>query len=140
MEVRREPFAIDSIMERVTSPTPELRVLESTVLEDYDSYYYAFDRSAPLPVLRIKFDDPESTWLYVDPQMSELVARAHRRERINRWIYHGFHSLDFSFWYYNRPLWDIVIVGVSLGGALLSFIGIVIGWKRMWRAVVRTAR
>jgi hypothetical protein len=140
MDVRHEPFSTDSIMERVLSPTPDLKVLESTVLEDYDSYYYAFDRSAPLPVLRIKFNDPESTWLYVDPQMGELVARAHRRERINRWIYHGFHSLDFSFWYYSRPLWDIVIVGLSLGGALLSFIGIVIAWKRMWRAVVRTAR
>ena len=140
MEVRREPFSIDSIMERVVSPTPELSVIESTVLEDYDSYYYTFDRAAPLPVLRIKFNDPESTWLYVDPQMSELVARAHRRERLNRWIYHGFHSLDFSFWYYKRPLWDVVIVGLSLGGALLSFIGIVIAWKRMWRAVVRSAR
>jgi len=140
MEVHREPFGIDSLVERVVSPTPEVKVLESVVLEDYDSYYYAFERTAPLPVLRIKFDDPESTWLYVDPQMGELVARAHRRERLQRWIYHGFHSLDFSFWYYKRPLWDIVIVGLSLGGALLSFIGIVIAWKRLWRAVVRTAR
>ena len=140
MDVRHEPFSVDSIMERLLSPTPELKVLESEILEDYDSYYYAFDRSAPLPVLRVKFHDAESTWLYVDPRMSELVARAHRRERINRWIYHGFHSLDFSFWYYNRPLWDIAIVGLSLGGVLLSFIGIVIGWKRLWRAVVRTAQ
>jgi len=140
MNVRLEPFSIESIIERVTSPTPDLRILEAAVLEDYDSYYYAFDRTAPLPVLRIKFDDPESTWLYVDPQSSELVARAHRRERINRWIYHGFHSLDFSFWYYSRPVWDIAIVGLCLGGTLLSFIGIVIAWKRVWRAVVRTAR
>jgi len=137
MQVRGEPFSINSILELVMSPTPELKVVESTVLEDYDAYYYSFDRTAPLPVLRIKFDDPESTWLYVDPRMSELVGRAHRRERVQRWIYHGFHSLDFSFWYYSRPVWDIVIVGLSLGGVLLSFIGIVIGWKRVWRAVAR---
>ena len=89
-------------------------------------------------MLRVKFDDPESTWLYVDPQMSRLVGRAHRRERLQRWIYRGFHSLDFNFWYYNRPLWDIGVIVLSLGGTLLSIIGIVIGWKRVWRAVTRT--
>jgi hypothetical protein len=114
-----------------------LKVSEAALLEDYDSYYYAFERRAPLPVLRIKFDDPESTWLYVDPQMSQLVGRAHRRERLQRWIYHGFHSLDFSFWYYNRPAWDIGVIVLSLGGTLLSMIGIVIAWKRIWRAVIR---
>jgi hypothetical protein len=89
-------------------------------------------------VLRIKFDDPDSTWLYVDPRMSQIVGRAHRRERLQRWIYHGFHSLDFSFWYYNRPLWDIAMVGLSLGGITLSGIGVVIAWKRLTRALRRS--
>jgi len=137
LELRHEPFSVESLLERVTAPNPEVPVLESTLLEDYDAYYYAYGRQAPLPVLRIKFGDPDSTWLYVDPQMSELVARAHRRERLQRWIYHGFHSLDFSFWYYNRPLWDVGIVGLSLGGVALSLIGIVIGWKRVSRAARR---
>jgi hypothetical protein len=133
LQVRSEPFSVESLMERVLAANPELQVLESALLEDYDSYYYAFERRAPLPVLRIKFDDPESTWLYVDPQMSQLVGRAHRRERLQRWIYHGFHSLDFSFWYYNRPVWDIGVIVLSLGGTLLSVIGIVIAWKRLFR-------
>jgi hypothetical protein len=123
----------------VKAPTPDVPVLEATLLEDYDSYYYAFGRRAPLPVLRIKFDDPDSTWLYVDPRMSQIVGRAHRRERLQRWIYHGFHSLDFSFWYYSRPVWDIVMVGLSLGGIALSGIGVVIAWKRVARAVRRIA-
>ena len=137
LQTRSEPFSVESLLERVTAPNPDVPVLESTLLEDYDAYYYSYGRRAPLPVLRIKFGDPDSTWLYVDPQMSELVGRAHRRERLQRWIYHGFHSLDFSFWYYNRPLWDIGIVGLSLGGATLSLIGIVIAWKRVSRAVAR---
>jgi hypothetical protein len=69
--------------------------------------------------------------------MSEIVGRAQRRERLQRWIYHGLHSLDFSFWYYSRPVWDIVMVGLSLGGIALSSIGIVIAWKRVVRAVMR---
>jgi hypothetical protein len=141
LEVRKENFSTESLMQRVTEAYPETKVLESSLLQDYDSYYYSFTRRAPLPVLRVKFDDPDSTWVYVDPHMSEVVGRAHRRERVQRWIYRGFHSLDFSFWYYNRPLWDIGVIGLSLGGVALSLIGIVISWKRITRAVFRrTAR
>jgi len=121
----------------VKAANPEVRVLDTTLLNDYDSYYYSFDRQAPLPVVRIKFDDPDSTWLYIDPRMSRLVGRAHRRERLQRWIYHGLHSLDFSFLYYSRPAWDIVMVGLCLGGVTLSSIGVLIAWKRVARAVVR---
>lgn len=137
LEVRKEPFNTDSLLERVVAANPDVAVVESTLLEDYDSYYYSFGRQAPLPVLRIKFDDPDSTWLYVDPHMGALVGRAQRRERLQRWIYHGFHSLDFPFWYYRRPTWDIAMVGLSLGGGALSLVGIVIAWKRVSRAVTR---
>jgi hypothetical protein len=138
LQVRTAPFTTDSLLQRLTAPNPNVKVLESTLLQDYDSYYYSFNRKAPLPVLRVKFDDPDSTWFYVDPKMSEIVARAHRRERIQRWIYHGLHSLDFSFLYYKRPLWDIVVVGLCLGGAALSFIGVVISWKRVTRPLWST--
>jgi PepSY-associated TM region len=140
LRVRTDLFSTESLLARLTAANPEVKVLETTLLEDYDSYYYSFGREAPLPVLRVKFDDPDSTWLYVDPKMSAVVGRAHRRERLQRWIYHGFHSLDFSFWYYNRPLWDIAMVGLSLGGITLSMIGVVIAWKRVSRAVVRSLR
>jgi hypothetical protein len=141
LQVRTEPFSTESLMQRLTEPNPNVKVTESSVLQDYDSYYYAFNRKAPLPVLRVKFDDPDSTWFYVDPRMGTIVGRAHRRERLQRWIYHGLHSLDFSFWYYNRPLWDIGMIGLSLGGIALSVIGLMISWKRVARAVVRkTAR
>ena len=137
LQVKSEPFTIESLVERVMAPNPDIKIIETTLLEDYDSYYYSFGRRAPLPVWRLKFDDPDSTWLYLDPRMSEIVGRAHRRERLQRWIYHGFHSLDFSFWYYSRPLWDIGVVVLSLGGAALSLIGIVIAWQRISRAAAR---
>lgn len=141
LRIRKEPFTTESVVQRLTSPNPKVKVTETTLMRDYDSYYYSFNRKAPLPVLRVKFDDPDSTWFYVDPRMSEIVGRAHRRERIQRWIYHGLHSLDFSFWYYSRPVWDIGMIGLSLGGIALSSIGVVISWKRVARAVVRkTAR
>ena len=52
----------------------------------------------------------------------------------------GLHSLDFSFWYYKRPLWDIGVILLSLGGAALSGIGLVMGFRRILRAVTRSVR
>jgi hypothetical protein len=133
LEVKREPFSIESILERVREGNPDVPIAESELLSEYDSYYYANDGSRPLPVLRIKFADPDSTWFYIDPRLSQVVGRATRMDRVERWIYHGFHSLDFSFWYYNRPLWDIVVIVLSIGCIISSGIGFFIGMKRVTR-------
>ena len=112
-------------------------IVESQLLADYDAYYYDRDRDAPLPVLRVKFDDPERTWVYVDPGMSQMVARFTRRQRVERWLYHGFHSLDFAFWYSQRPLWDIGVIALSIGGATSSAIGLFVGFRRLARYAKR---
>jgi hypothetical protein len=140
LEPRREPFAIDSIMQRVGQGNPGVPVVASELLPDYDAYYYDRDREAPLPVLRVKFADPTATWVYIEPMMSEVVARFTRGQRVERWLYHGFHSLDFSFWYYNRPLWEGVMIVLLAGGSVLSFIGVVIGFKRLRRNAVKMMR
>jgi hypothetical protein len=91
-----------------------------------------------LPVVRIKFDDPEKTWTYIDLSRSALVTSFTRKQRIERWLYHGLHSLDFPFWYDNRLVWTAGVVVLCGGGALLSAIGAVIGFKRV-RRLMRAA-
>jgi hypothetical protein len=49
------------------------------------------------------------------------------------------HSLDFSFWYYNKPLWETGLIVLLSGGSILSFVGVVIGFKRLRRAAGRAA-
>jgi len=137
LEIRRQPFSTESLLNLVKEGYPDAPILESALLSEYDSYYYARGAEPPLPILRVKFDDAGGNWLYIDAGMSQLVAAYSRRARVERWIYHGFHSLDFSFWYYNRPLWDIGVIALSLGGATLSMIGVVIGFKRLRRNVRR---
>ena len=90
-------------------------IVETALLQDYDSYYHPGERRPPLPVLRVKFGDPDATWFYVDPHMGQVVMRFTRRGRLQRWIYHGLHSLDFNFWYYNGPVWRATMV--AKGGA-----------------------
>ncbi|HET9219370.1 MAG TPA: PepSY domain-containing protein [Terriglobia bacterium] len=137
MQVRPDPFSVESMMSRVKQTWPDVPVVESTLLTSYDSYYYSRDGQRPLPVLRVKFDDPVQTWIYIDATMSRQVAAVHRLDRFERWIYNGFHSLDFSFWYYNPPVWYSVVIVLSLGGIAVSLLGMYLGFMRMGRGAKR---
>lgn len=125
------PFSTDSLLDRVRQAWPEAAIAESILLTEYDAYYYSRERQAPLPVLRVKMSDEESTWLYIDPRMSQLVGRINHTDRVERWLFNALHSLDFPYLYDKRPLWDIVVIFFSLGGIVLSTIGLVVGIKRL---------
>jgi hypothetical protein len=98
---------------------PGVPMEDAAWLSEYDAYYYDQDGVRPLPVLRVRYADADATWLYLDPALGTLT-KMDRGGRWNRWLYHGLHNLDFPFWYYRRPLWDIVMIGLSLGGLVLS--------------------
>jgi hypothetical protein len=125
------PFSTESIVTRLQQSVADARIIEHTLLVDYDSYYYSRGRQAALPVLRIKFDDPMRTWVYVDPHDSSMVALVHKYSRVERWLYSGLHSLDFRFWYSRRPLWDIGMLVLLLGGLASSGIGLYLGIRRL---------
>jgi hypothetical protein len=106
-----------------------------TWMDEYDPYYYDRDRILSLPVLRVRYGDPQHTWLYFDPRHGTIARKEERLTRLNRWLYHGFHSLDFPFLYYRRPLWDIVVIVLSLGGMVLSATTLTASWRRVRRHV-----
>ena len=126
-------------MTRLRVGLPDVPIVESTLLSDYDSYYYSRGRLTPLPVLRVKFADPAETWFYIDPEMSQVLAQVHRLNRVERWAYNGLHSLDFAFWYNKRPLWDIVMIVLLAGGLTSSVLGMVMGIRRLRRGAKRLA-
>ena len=119
---------------------PGTAVDDAAWLEDYDDYYYARYHALPLPVLRLRFGDPQQTWLYVDPQRGMILRKEERLTRLNRWLYHGLHNLDFRFLYHRRPLWDIVVILLSLGGIVLSVSSMAQGWHRLRRHARRLTR
>ncbi len=121
--------------QRIQAAVPDRRIVERTMLEDYDSYYYSRSGQTVLPVLRIKFDDPMRTWIYIDPRTSSIVAEVHKYSRVERWLYNGLHSLDFAFWYSRRPLWDIGMIVLLLGGLTSSSLGLYLGMRRLVRGV-----
>jgi len=137
LAVRSGPFNTTSLIDRLHAALPSAPIVESSVLTDYDSYYYSRGRQTPLPVLRVKFGDPAETWVYVDPEMSQVLAAIHRLNRVERWLYNGLHSLDFSFWYDKRPLWDIGMLTLLLGGLTTSVLGLLMGIRRLSRRAAR---
>lgn len=133
LEPRREPFSVESLLARLRAGVSGASIVEHELLSNYDSYYYSRARQAPLPVLRVKFDDPGASWVYVDPEMSQVLAVIDRPSRVERWLYNGLHSLDFGFWYDKRPLWDVGMIVLCLGALAASTIGVWIGLKRARR-------
>lgn len=135
LEVRRDAFAPEPVLAEIERTVTDVNIVEQEVLDDYDGYYYS--RGAPLPVLRVKFDDPAETWYYFDLMTYGTVAANHRPGRIERWLFQGLHSLDFGFWYHRRPLWDIGMILLSLGALATSGIGMYLGFRRLFRRPVR---
>lgn len=111
-----------------------------TELREYDAYYYARaphtmlgSAERPLPAWRIEFDDAQATWVHVDPATGAVLGRLDQRQRIKRWLFAFLHSWDWLPLLERRPLWDLLLIVMSLGGAVLSLTGVVIGWRRLAR-------
>jgi hypothetical protein len=126
-------FENDRMWDVAKAAMPGVPVTDSAWLHEYDAYYYSQEGTKALPVLRIRYDDARQTWLYLDPQHGVIASRLDRAGRWNRWLYHGLHSLDFPFMYYKRPLWDIVVILLSLGGIALSVTSALPAWRRLVR-------
>lgn len=122
-------WSVDSLVAQARALLPTARVRETVVLRAYDDYYRDPERQRPLPVVRVIFDDPDRTWLYLDPRTGEIAQRQVRRSRLERWLYAGLHDFDFAWLAYRRPLWDAVVILLSIGGALLSATGVVLSWR-----------
>ncbi len=109
-------------------------------LVDYDLYYYAREAHSmmggsdrPLPIWRIVFDDPHATWVHLDPHTGSVLGRLDSHQRTKRWLFAMLHSWDWLPLLERRPLWDITLLTLSLGGLALSATGAVMGWRRLRR-------
>ena len=121
--------------------------LQSEWLERFDTYYFARDvqsmygsQNRPLPVLRVRFDDPEQTWVYLDPASGEMVARHDQRQRVGRWLFNLLHSWDWPPLLERPLLREALIIAFSLGGLVICLSGTVLGWRRLRRSRVPSRR
>ncbi|MES2623883.1 MAG: PepSY domain-containing protein [Pseudomonadota bacterium] len=138
-------FSEAELLNAAARAMPDAAITEQTWLTEFDDYYYytisSFDLGLPrpvktLPVLRLKYDDPNETWLYLTPSHGQML-KLEAIDRRNRWGYYGLHGLDFAALYNNRPLWDIVVIFLLLGCLTLSVTTLVPMFRRVKRHFFR---
>jgi len=108
-------------------------IAEIQVLNHYDAYYLDRTRQRPLPVILARLSDAGGTRYYIDPRTARVVGNYSSPSWMNRWLYHGLHSLNFPWLYNYRPAWDIVVLVLMIGGASLSVTSVIIGFQVLRR-------
>ena len=112
---------------------PDAHLVSRQTLRDYDAYWYAHRQDRELPVLRARFDDAEQSWFHISPVTGDILGRVDNSRRAYRWLFNALHSLDLPLLLMVRPAWDIVVVLLSMLGAIVSVSGVVIGWRYLRR-------
>ncbi len=140
--VRGEPsptFDAEDLMRRMREAAgPHLAELR--LLQQYDAYYLDRRRQRPLPVIYARLNDDVSSRFYIDPKTASIVGSYTSREWVMRWLYHGLHSFDFPWLYNYRPLWDIVVITLMLGGTALCVTSLLLTWRVLTRTVAAAWR
>ena len=132
-------FDTEEVM-RLVRTAAGTNLADLRVMDRYDAYYLDRLREAPLPVVYAELNDPVRTRYYIDPKTARVVGNYSARNWVSRWLYHGLHSFDFPWLYNYRPLWDIVVITLMLGGTALCVTSLVLTWRvlaRKLNALVR---
>ena len=130
-----------SVIDSALVPIIRSPVVEIAELRAPDDYYFATSTyHRTFPVLRIRLADRDRTAFYIDPRRGEIAMKQVTRSRAERWLYTGLHDLEFRALSTRRPLWDIAIIALLLGGISLSVTSIVGAWRWLApKAGIRTA-
>jgi len=110
-------------------------VAEARLMTQYDTYYLDRSGQRPLPVLFVQLNDEAHSRYYIDPKTAQVVGsyRSSTESWVNRWLYHGLHSINFPWLYNYRPAWDIVVLTLMLGGTSLCVTSVIIGFQLIRR-------
>jgi hypothetical protein len=125
-------FDAGELMQRVRDQAGG-RLAEVSLMHEYDAYYLDRLRRRPLPVIYARIDDAAGTRYYLDPKTASIVDSYNARDWVSRWLYHGLHSLDLPWLYKYRPLWDIVVITLMLGGTAVCVTSLVLAWRVLAR-------
>jgi hypothetical protein len=131
----RASFDPEQIMGIVRKVAGRGGLADLRLIDQYDRYYLDRRRERPLPVILARLNDPVDTRYYIDPKTGRIVGGYSDRGWVNRWLYHGLHSLDFPWLYNYRPLWDIVVITFMVGGTALCVTSLILAWRVIGRTL-----
>ena len=126
----------DQVLEAVRAIHGDSVRLQVGLMQEYDNYYLARSGHLPLPVWKIKVDNADKTCYYINPANGNY-RDYNTHKRWGFWMYSGMHSLRFKFLTDHPMLWTIVMWTLLIGGAIVSFSGIVLGIRYLKRILRR---
>jgi hypothetical protein len=121
----------DRVLSIVKQAAGEQNIAEARVITQYDRYYLDRTGERPLPVVYVQLKGTGETRLYIDPKTARVVGRYTESKAawVERWLYHGLHSLDFPWLYNYRPAWDIVVLSLMLACVWLCWTSMVLSYR-----------
>jgi len=124
---------INALVDIVGDALKQVAPAHLSVMSQYDRYYLDRHRVAPLPVVAVQLDDPGHSRYYIDPKSARVVGGYSASNFLDRWLYHGLHSMNLPWLYNYRPAWDIVVAAFMFGGTALSVTSLVLAWQVLGR-------
>jgi hypothetical protein len=125
------PLAPTDLADAAQRLARESGIAEQGLMREEDAYYFSHHDTAVLPVYRIILNDAQATRYYLDPVSGALLQRLDADRRWHRWLFAGLHRIDFAQWLRARPLWDMIVLGLLLGGAGVSLTGVYLALRRL---------
>lgn len=122
-------------------------ITESELVQQYDAYYLRRGTASmygaaerDLPVLRLQYDDPGRTLVYISPSTADVVLSADEAQRAGRWLFNFLHSWDLP-WILRHPIArETALTIMSIGALTLALTGVVLGFRRLRAFLAHRAR
>src|SRR5262249_22659410 len=121
------PADLAAAAERLAAPHG---VAAQGIMGEEDAYYFRRRDAFVLPVYRVIVNDAERTRYYLDPASGALIQRTDAHRRWHRWLFGALHRFDFPF-LRGRPLWDVIVLLLMLGGTAVAATGSYLALRRI---------
>lgn len=130
-----QPVTIDdaALVQAARGVLPSASVVAAERLTEEELYWYSHHNKRPLPVVKVRFDDPSATWLFLDPATGAIAGLSDRSARTYRWLFNFLHDYDLPVLLRNQPARDLIVWILSIAGLVVSVSGVVIGWRTLTR-------
>jgi uncharacterized iron-regulated membrane protein len=127
------PATADDLKDAAQRIAGDEKILSEETIASEDTYYFSHHETVVLPAYRVVLNDAEQTTYYLDPRNVSVVSRVDATARAHRWLFDGLHRIDVTAWLRWRPVWDVVVILLLLGGVGVTVTG-------TWLAILRVKR
>lgn len=105
-----------------------------SVVNDYEPGYSSVraSRKRPLPVFKVAVHDDYHSCFYIPPH-DDRVTYSNDNSRMRGILYNTLHSLNCQFFYNHQSLREVVLWILMIGGTVVSFTGLVLGYRYIKR-------